>query len=124
MELTLLNSLLPIFSAILGYAISHFFFPKTITVVKEVIKEVIKEVPVEVVKIVEVKRVVNQCQVAEVVIEGNEQYLKAWDYYNRKQVISKMYGIGALNHLKNGDVLLYLGTPESAELELSTVSPA
>lgn len=124
MELTLLNSLLPIFGAILGYAISHFFFPKTITVVKEVIKEVVKEVPVEVVKIVEVKRVVNQCQVAEVVTEGDFQHILGFDYYNRKQVISTSYRKGMLDNLKNGDIILYTGQIVAAELDFNTISVA
>ncbi len=106
--MTILELIIPLCSAILGYTTSHFFFPKTITIEKEVIKEV------------PVKTVIDQCQVAEVITEGDVEYLKAWDYYNRKQVISKRYKNQNLQKYKNGDMFLYNGETSQAELDFDS----
>ena len=100
---------LPIITAILGFLLSYLFRKtKTIEVVKEVIK------------LVEVKTKVNQVQVAEGII----QYIKGWDYFNRKQVVTKHYGLSVLSPFKNGDIFEYVGDPKEAELIFETVSYA
>ena len=104
---------LPIITAILGFFISLLF--KRVKTI-----EVIKEIPIEIIKLVEV----NQCQVGEIVTEDNFQYIIAWDYYNRKQVITKKYTKGMLDNFKNGDIFQYLNSSTQAELIFDTVSVA
>lgn len=102
-----LQYFLPIITAILGFLFCYLLKkPKT----------------VEVIKIVEVKERVNQCQVAEVVTENSQQYILAWDYFNRKQVITKHYNKGTLDSYKNGDIFEYTGDYQKAELIFETVS--
>ena len=79
---------------------------------------------VEVTKIVEVLKVVNQVQVAEVVMDGNQEFIKGFDYYNRKAVITKKYNENVLSQFKNGDIFLYTGEFNNATLILNTVSIA
>jgi hypothetical protein len=105
MELTISLSII---SFIVGFAISFFFFKKS--TVKEIIKTI------------EVIKSTNQVQVAEIVTTDSEQFLKGFDYYNRKAVVSVNYPVGTLSMLKNGDILLYSKQADAAELILSSVS--
>lgn len=102
-----LQYFLPIITAILGFLFCYLFRKPKI---------------VEITKFVEVKVRVNQCQVAEVVTEELGQYILAWDYFNRKQVITKRYNVGTLNSYKNGDIFEYTGDSQKAELIFETVS--
>lgn len=104
-----------IITSIIGIIIGwflHLFFGKVKVVTKEVIKEIIKEVKV------------NQVQVAEVVIEGDDAYIVGFDYFNRKQVITIKYNKNILSNYKNGDIFFYTSTYESAKLDFTNVSIA